>query len=262
MRLLFIGAHPADLIDLAAGTMLNHINAGDEVFTVAATIGLYSHPLADNRMSQDDPDFFKEKIEESKVALNVLGIPSENCNWIAADDGLFINDDKQEILFNLAEIIRRIKPDVLITHHPAESHHPNHAVIGQWTMEASVGAARFISWDTIGMPRHSVSNIFFYGYQFHPNMVKLGKNVVPPDVVVDITEAIEKKAEAFVSMPSQYNTQNVVWSRLNSFEKESGRQYGFEYAETFISYQPCRTTLLPDFGSANFQTLLREQAKK
>ena len=51
-----------------------------------------------------------------------------------------------------------------------------------------------------------------------------------------------------------------VWDRLNSMEKEWGRQYGFEYAETFISYQPCRTTLLPDFGKADFQSLLRKQA--
>ena len=45
MRILFIGAHPADIVDLAGGTIANHVNAGDEVFTMAVTSGLYSHQL-------------------------------------------------------------------------------------------------------------------------------------------------------------------------------------------------------------------------
>ena len=260
MRLLFIGAHPADIVDLAAGTIKRHINAGDEVFTVAATIGLYSHPLLQDEMDQEH-DIFHAKESETSGALDILGVPITDQFWIGADDGLLIQDDRDKVIIELADIIRNWKPDVLITHHPAESHHPNHSVIGQWTMEASVAAARFINWNYTELPRHTVSNIFFYGYQFHPSMVKLGRNVVPPDVVVDITEVIKNKAEAFMLMTSQYNTEKVVWSRLNSMEKEWGRQYGFEYAETFISYQPCRSKLLPDFGSSNFQELLKKQAK-
>ena len=262
MRLLFIGAHPADLVDLAAGTMGNHIEAGDEVFTLAVTIGLYSHPLPKDEMVSSE-EIFDSKIDETARALKVLGIPEQNSSWMRYLDGLYLPDSQPKVLkLGLARHIRTIRPDVIITHHPAESHHPNHSVIGQWTMESVVAAGRFIDWNDEDLLRYSVSNIFFYGYQFHPNMVKLGRNVVPPDVVVDITEVIEKKVEAFMLMPSQYNTKDVVWSRLNSMEKEWGRQYGMEYAELFISYQPCRTNLLPDFGSSDFQSLLRKQAEE
>ncbi|MFH1623603.1 MAG: PIG-L family deacetylase [Pseudomonadota bacterium] len=258
MKLLFVGAHPADLIDLAAGTIANHIEAGDEVFIMAVTLGVFSHPLSKEQMSNIG-EFERAKIDECQDALDVLDVKKENRSFLGFDDGIFFDPG---ILHRkpIAEIISKVRPDVLVTHHPAESHHPDHSYIGQQSMEASVAAGRYVEME--GFEPCRVSNVFFYGYQFHPNMVKLGRNVVPPDVVVDITKVIEKKAVAFISMPSQYNTKDVVWSRLNSMEKEWGRQYGFEYAETFISYQPCRTTLLPDFGSSDFQSLLRRQAKK
>lgn len=267
MRLLFIGAHPADLIDLAAGTIANHVKAGDEVYTLAVTCGMYSHPLSEGMKlpANADIDFLGIKNAECIEGLGFLGVSNKNMVFEVFLDGPYIDidfdyDGEHYIPSSLANFIARnicdLKPDVLITHHPMESHHPDHAKVAQWTIEAARAAGGFFA----DLKPHKVSNIFFYGYQFHPNMVKLGHPVLPPDVVVDITEVVKDKAEAFMAMPSQYNTEKVVWSRLNSFEKEWGRQYGFEYAETFISYQPCRTTLLPDFGKADFQSLLRKQA--
>lgn len=246
MKLLFIGAHPADLIDQAGGTIANHINAGDEVWTLAVTVGLFSHPLSDVRM-KDEEEIWQVKIRECEEALDFLHVEQENRIWMEAKDGSFFDADHASVMAELARHIRRIRPDVLVSHHPAEGHHPDHAKIGMTVMGASIAAARFIDWDDV-LERYQVPNIFFYGYQFHPNMMKLGKNVVPPDVIVDIKAVIEQKANAFMALVSQSNTRRVVWERLNSFEKEWGRDYGFEYAEIFISYQPCRTTLLPDFN--------------
>jgi len=247
MKLLFIGAHPADLIDLAAGTIANHVRAGDGVYILAMTSGLYAH-----RLTKQQRENKNIKTEELYNALAMIN-PDIVATALDYGDGISCgHDDFLEPIMNRIGII---KPDVVITHHPMESHHPDHAKVGAATMEAIVQASRYMLVHSL----HTVSNIFFYGYQFHPNMVKLGKSVVPPDVVVDITEVIEIKAKAFMELKTQFNTEKVVWARLNSMEKECGRQYGFEYAETFISYQPCRTTLLPDFGDSNFQKLLRKQ---
>lgn len=249
MKLLFIGAHPADLVDLAGGTIANHISTGDEVHTVAATLGIYSHPAEVGRLG---------KIQECTAALIALWV--DNYNFYEMEDGPYLRGGNQALRFIslLGVTIGRIQPDVVITHHPTEAHHPDHSLIGQWTLDAVVAAGRHVPDSTYR--KFDVSNVFFYGYQHHPHSNKLGFNTMPPDVIVDITGSIETKAVAFMELKSQYNTEEIVWARLNSMERELGRQYGFQYAEGFISLKPCRTQLLPDFGDTSFYKLLKEQA--
>ncbi|MBH05365.1 MAG: hypothetical protein CMJ20_03505 [Phycisphaeraceae bacterium] len=43
MRVLHVGAHPADAFDHAGGTLANHVERGDEVTIVTLTHGVQSH---------------------------------------------------------------------------------------------------------------------------------------------------------------------------------------------------------------------------
>ena len=263
MKILFIAAHPADLVDLAGGTIYNHAQVGDEVYTLAVTHGEFSHPPEDVKLLGS-----KYKIAEAKEALEMLSVGQDNMTWMNRGDALYLRNDyisnfPMTLCRDIAFHIQLVRPDILVTHHPTEMNHPDHGKVGQWTLEAAIAAGRLVDKLHVNNPKlkpHSVQNIYFYGYQFRPYMVKLGQNVLAPDVVVDITEAVKRKALAFVKLKSQFNTFDVVWERLNSMEKEIGRLYGFEYAESFISLYPARAGLLPWWGDSDFYSLLKEKA--
>jgi len=258
-----VAAHPADLIDLAGGTICNHVKAGDYVYTLAITHGEFSHPPKDYKLLGT-----RFKIEEAREALGLLGVLADNMNFMNKDDALYLRNDyistfPMTLCRDIAFQIQLIKPDIMVTHHPSEANHPDHAKIGEWSLEAAIAAGRLVDkfyYKDEKLRPHTVKNIYFYGYQFRPVMIKLGKNVLPPDVIIDITNSIKIKADAFIILKSQFNTFDIVWERLNSMEKEIGRLYGFQYAESFISLHPAKCTLLPDWNSSDFYLLLKEKA--
>jgi LmbE family N-acetylglucosaminyl deacetylase len=267
MKILFVVAHPADLIDQSGGVIRNHVLAGHDVYTLSVTHGKYSHPPS---LSEDYKSLLatRYKVEEVKEGLDILDVKASNMHFMDKDDALYLRNDyisnfPMTLCRDIAFHIQNVKPDILVTHHPSELNHPDHAKIGKWTMEAITAASRLVDRLYYGADQyqaHTVRNIYFYGYQFRPWMVKMGQNVLPPDVIIDITKVVNDKAMAFVKMKSQHNTWDIVMERLNSQEKETGRLYGFGYAESFISLHPAKMQLLPDWNQTDFYSLLKEKA--
>jgi LmbE family N-acetylglucosaminyl deacetylase len=133
--LLGVWAHPDDEAYLSAGLMAEARRHGDRVVVVTATAGEHGtgdperwprHRLAAHR---------RREMRASLAALGVtehefLGYPDGGCDHV---DGTA----------RLAELVRRIQPDTIVTFGPdGMTGHPDHRAVSAWTTAAWTAAER------------------------------------------------------------------------------------------------------------------------
>ena len=233
MRLMVVGAHPADAVDLAGGTMAQHGILEHEVMVVTVTDGIYSHTKEDLSV-----EMIEMKRGEVKEALSCLLFdPRYQFNGLK-DEPLIVN---QQCILGMIQTIRMFQPQILITHHPNEYAHWDHAETGKMVCRALKGAIK-----RPGDDKWWVNNVYFFATQFRPETARIGYTPQPPNVLIDISESVGKKVKAICCFKSQgHDDEEAMWRRMNSMEKEMGRADGLEYAEGFISYYPAKEKVLP-----------------
>ena len=139
--ILAVGAHIGDM-ELTCGALLaaNAVHGGRSV-TLALTAGEKGAPAG-----ADVAEYRKSKIAEAEAfAAELVG----EAIVLGYSDGLLPDND--EARFAVCDVIRRVKPDILITHH-AHSMHKDHAachriVTDAWFYAAIEGFER-------DLPRH------------------------------------------------------------------------------------------------------------
>ena len=235
MKILAIGAHPADVIDLAGGTLYLHKQAGHEIIAVSVTTGMHTHgtDLLDTEDKEKYAIVLKQK--EFSNACVCLGI--HDVSWRFSDDFFQSNWD---LLHRLTTMIRRLKPNIVITHHPNEYAHWDHSEVGKAVCRALKAAIK-----SPGEDKYWVPTVYFFGVQFRPENARIGVSPQPPDVLIDISEVKGKKIDALACFKSQGYDIPMLWKRIRSFESEMGRADGLRYSEGFILYYPLKRTLLP-----------------
>ena len=114
--ILAVGAHIGDM-ELTCGALLaaNAVHGGRSV-TLALTAGEKGAPAG-----ADVAEYRKSKISEAEAFAAELG---GEAIVLGYPDGLLPDND--EARFTVCDVIRRVKPDILITHH-AHSMHMDHA---------------------------------------------------------------------------------------------------------------------------------------
>lgn len=242
-----IGGHPADVVDLAGGTIYNHVQQGDRAIIVNMTHGAYSHAalLYDEFKGKYATEeelyqaIVEEKSYEAVEAAKCLGV-TQTINLGYDDEPLQETVDRVR---TMAEMIREFKPDIVITHHPNEFTHEDHSVCGWIVVKALKAAVKFYPGSKF--EQHFVPAVYFFGIQLLSKQGRLGYQCLPHDVLVDIESAVEPKIKALSAIRSQKNTEKSARDRLNSLERENGRLDGLLYSESFISFYPYKTQLLP-----------------
>ncbi len=246
MNILAVGAHPADVFDLAGGTLANFAAEGHSVFLAILTHGAYSHTqLVSDRSA-------------AEVLAECRALKRKECDQAAGHIGArevryFDYDDEpvmptREMILALGEFIREIHADILITHHPREYGHPDHPVVGDVSLRAAKAAERWLEGST--QAAHLIKRIYFYGTQFRAICAQLGSYPVPADFVVDISASIEKKKHAIAAFQSQSfkgARYDEEWAsrRVDRIEGYWGIMTGVAYAEEFTSLTPQTVRLLP-----------------
>lgn len=258
---MVISCHPADAVDLAGGTMASHAKEGHRVVIVNLTHGALSHGALLKKGIEGSEEHKLEEIirmkrEESRNAAAVLG--ATDFIDYEYDDEPFMSDRSR--ILRLAELILEYRPGILISHHPNEFSHEDHAVAGDMTVRALTAASRWIL--NAKHDKFIVPSVYFYGVQSRSKQFKMAVLPLAPDVVVDIEHVAAVKVKAFMELKSQKNTEKITWDRMNSMEAETGRLHGFRYAEQFISYYPLKTTLLPLNMDISFYSLLDKKFKE
>ena len=250
IQILLIAAHPADSFDAAGGTLAHHVARGDRVSVAIATTGVRSHHwelLEQKRLGGADFDVearlqqaVEEKLAEVRNACRILGF--EDVRDLGFDDDdILVTQDKIEAI---ADVIREVKPDVLITHHPYESGgFKMHGTIGQctlyaWQIASGVGRGRQV--------RHHVPIIYFMNPQAY-----IGNNSLEyagtgrADLYIDITDVITQKVQALDSIASQYYAGPYSRKRAESEDGHLGNHASVAYAEQFQRFLPMVRYTLP-----------------
>jgi len=246
MIVLAAGAHPADVFDLAGGTLANFSRTGHTVYVVVLTHGAYSHSQV---VSSKDHKVAVEEVialKRSECDAAAAAVGAKDARYLGYTDEPFVPSRKS--VLELAECVRELRPDVVITHHPREYGHPDHPVAGDVVLRALKASERWLEGSE--RPPHRMPRAYFFGTQFRGVCAKLGSEVAPPDFVVDITGSIEAKKKAIAAFRSQSYRQNEydeawVEDRLQKIEGYWGIMNGFKYAEEFISMTPHTGELLP-----------------
>lgn len=215
-RVMAIFAHPDDAEFTCSGTIARFVQSGYRAQYVLATSG---DKGSDDRTATPE-QLAATREAEQLAAAKVLGV--EEVTFLRHHDG----EVEVSIPFRseLAEVIRRGRPDVVLTFDPWQRYqiHPDHRAVGQTALDA-VAAARdhmyFPEQLAEELTEHRVHNVYFFATD-------------QPNYYVDITSTIEIKIEALRRHASQIRTQGLE-ELIRMRARTVGQDVGVEYAEAF-----------------------------
>ena len=224
--ILFLAAHPDDVELCCAGTVFSHIDQGYTVGIVDLTAGeLGTRGNAAIRA------------EEAANATKILGISfREN---LELRDGFF--DFSEASKLAVIRSIRKHQPEIVITN-AIRDRHPDHGRASQLVSESCFLA---------GLPKIGINVAGQSLPAWRPRQVyyMIQDRYITPNICVDITPYIDKKAEAVMAFKSQFynplsDEPNTPISGLYFLEflkaraREMGRLIRVEYAEGYTTDGP------------------------
>lgn len=218
--LLAVYAHPDDADVAAGGLLAVAATAGTEVHIIVICRGDKGHPL-DGAGAQN---LAPVRFEELQTAGEILGATS--VTNLGRLDGEVTNDE--ELRRELVGEIRRIRPHTVVGPDPTATffgsvyvNHRDHREAGWALLDAVAPAAAMAGYFPDQGPPHHVHRLLLSG-------------TLEPDVVVDITPAMDVKISAVLAHRSQMgddiaSVREVVAQRAEL----AGRSVGVRFGEVF-----------------------------
>jgi LmbE family N-acetylglucosaminyl deacetylase len=233
----------------------------DDVFGAGGTIALLNRNQ--NKLyvviyTNDDKGSYDEKITsqqlarirkaEEEVSEGLLGTPKENIMWMGYDDGMLEYAPQPKLVEEATAIIRRIRPDVLLSVDPGEWyerwHKTDHRMAAFNTIDAVRAAEFWLYFPNQrlqqGLQPYRVPEMYF----FYPSPQEA-------NYYVNIDAVAELKFDAAAKQVSQFepavNRYRSDWepSDLAKAKAEMRRQQpqkdghyveAFRYATSFVQY--------------------------
>ncbi len=223
MKVLAIGCHPDDLEIGCGGTLAKYADSGNDVFMCHIANGNMGHAII-------MPDELKRiRTAEAERSGELLG--AKRVFNIDIPD-LVVDSSNEQTIKRVIEVIREVKPDVMITHSP-EDYMTDHIETGKIVFNASFSAS---------VPHYGNKEVHSLIAPLYYMDTIAGVNFLPEEYV-DITNTLERKLNAVDKHESQ-----VKWMRdhdgidfldfVRTVSKFRGLQCGVKYAEGF---RVCRT---------------------
>ena len=221
MNIAVVVAHPDDAEYMMGGTIIKYIKEGNEVTIIICTNGNVGH------QSFPKEKVAKIRLEEAKESAKAMGANIINLEY----DDEFLPDNKESRL-KVLNALRKIRPDVVFTHHPNDFSNADHRVVSNIAIDMSyLQMAKNIK--TQFKETESYAALYYID-------IPGGIGFEPTDYV-DITEEFKLKKKAL----SKHESQMVWMEKLGAskgFAKNMeiqsafrGIQFQCEYAEAFIS---------------------------
>jgi LmbE family N-acetylglucosaminyl deacetylase len=222
---LGIAAHPDDLDFGASGSMSKWAEMGADVYYLI---------LTDGSKGSDDP-----KMTSSELTAIRRTEQQAAAKQIGAKDVFFFNypdamlEVTMELKRDICRVIRKIKPDSVITMDPTMLYelnwnfvnHPDHRAAGQAVVDSVFPLARdrltFPELAAEGLEPHKVENLFLI-------------NFTKTNFVVDISDTLDKKLKALGSHVSQMKDVESTLAMISQRNQIMGKEHGYGYAESFI----------------------------
>jgi 4-oxalomesaconate hydratase len=247
LRVLVIGAHPADVFDQSGGTMAHHARRGDHVACVVLTHGVRIHDkvVSEEMFHREEVPTGSDieaimsertdiKVDEIRKACRMLGV--EDITFFGADDAVLMVTP--EAVKRLAILIREKRPDIILTHFPREADgltNP-HAITGQIVNHAVAHAVAVDPNDS--NPPHRIARMLYFG----GGAAKVRSSLWDADggyyndVFIDITDVVEDKLAALDCLASQGYGGQYARKRIEAADGSFGvAGRCAAYAEGFIS---------------------------
>lgn len=233
MRILAVGAHPDDLEILCAGTLAKYAERGDQVFMAISTNG----EVGSSTLSKAEIARVREA--EARASAAIIGA---ELLWLGYPDEFLYENEETRLRY--IDLVRTVRPDVVIAHDPINDYHPDHLTTGQllWNIRVMTTVPNI---KTEHPPCEKIPALYFMdtiaGINFHP------------EEYVDITATMGKKRKMLAAHQSQgawlrdqYNMSYVEFMEICAAFR--GLQCGVRFAECFrrsVTFPTMLGTLLP-----------------
>lgn len=221
MRVLFFAPHPDDMEIFAPGTVIKHSEGGDEVIEIIMSYG---------EKSALDGDMIGEYLasmrrEEGKRGAEIMGV--KEVRFLGYEDlGVADTENKsrwwtmssvdvaEEDVRRIRDIILEIKSDLIYAPSCKRSpyRHKDHLATGQLVLQA----------------RRQMED---------PPTVRMYHGLFP-NLLVDVTEYLERVAEAQAAHRSQQFLLRPLEIIQRIYTRLLGMRKGCKYAEGFIEIRP------------------------
>ncbi|MCX7705723.1 MAG: PIG-L family deacetylase [bacterium] len=216
-KVLGIGAHPDDLEISCGGTLAKFTLQGWQVMMVSVCKG--------DKSGNDNgrESIIDVRRKEAKLSAGIIGAKCSTLGF--SDSEIFTGKDLRDVIIDL---IRDMKPDVVITHYP-EDYHADHRLVAS-EVSSSVYIASSKRYKTRNRPINFIPVLYF--------MEPLTGIGFCPTEYVDITETMDRK----IQMLKQHKSQLLAIKRRGGIDiiqlvkdtaKFRGWQSGVKYAEGF-----------------------------
>jgi len=210
--IMFVGAHHDDN-ELMAGTIARHRGAGWNIVSMVMTNGSWTH----KGVSDDNIEI---RNDESRAAAELLGMESV---FLGLHEGIL--EHTMETCRAVVAVLRRSRPDVVVTH-PPRDYHADHMATSR-TVEDAVYRAGCPAFDVPGPP-HGGIQLYYCDAWAMP---------FEPDTYIDVTDYAELKREALACHKSQLVGGVPTRSDMIDIEltrsRYRGFESGFDYAEAY-----------------------------
>ena len=211
-KVLVFAAHQDDETIGCGGTIKKWTDNGSEVHICFMTDG-----ATGVEQGTDGKEIVATRMSEAERAAEILGIHKLHSLNLPCQKVV----NKQQTFHKVIELIRKVKPNLVITH-GQECKHRDHKRTGAIVEEACWKASENIL-EELGV-RHMVESVWaFEILDPHDN----------PDTVADITEQYESKIRAMNVYTSQEGILGSIYSYLDGISKVRGYSIGTERGESF-----------------------------
>jgi N-acetylglucosamine malate deacetylase 2 len=206
MRVLVIAAHPDDETVFCGGTIAKYASEGHEVFILLTTRGEGGETGEPPLCARDELGMVREREAQAAGAAlgarEVLFLPF--CDPVVGPDDTLYHIDATPAEFSaaIAELIARLRPDVVITHGSnGEYGHPQHI----FTHQSVFAALRQLE------PWRPAELLTWGGAYPDPEKPRHINRDDPADIVLDITPWLPQKIAAM----DAHRTQHGLFFRKN-----------------------------------------------
>jgi LmbE family N-acetylglucosaminyl deacetylase len=223
-RAMVVFAHPDDAEIGSGGVVAKWVAAGCEVTYVLCTNG--ASGTADRSLTPAELAF--RRAAEQRAAAHFMGV--RHVVMLGYPDGEL--EDTRQLLGDVVRAIRAHRPHTVFVHDPYRMHgfqHRDHRKAGIATTDAVYPYARdhlhFPEHLAEGLEPHKVRELWYWGAD-------------EPNVIVDVTESIDRQIAALVRHESQVAGFNVpagqtIGGRVKRSAAEHASGWGFEYGAVF-----------------------------
>jgi bacillithiol biosynthesis deacetylase BshB1 len=226
-RILAVGAHPDDVEFGCGGILVKEAARGHAVTVLNLTRG-----------ESASRGTAEERGKEAAAAAGRMGVRLEFLD-LEGDARL---EDRPQNALEIARVIRRLQPHLVLAPSPEENQHPDHAKAGRLTRDAA-RLARYGGLKGLEPhPPHAIDALYFYDITGTGNGTALGHLA---RVIVDISDVFETWKEAMACHRSQMETRDYADLQL-ARARLLGAEIGVSYAMALRANDPIRLDAITD----------------